>query len=64
MVEAHDATTMALGLSEQFKERESRNGADDIEKVWDVSALSRSTQRSSSALERLNLFACLLHSLC
>lgn len=53
MPDAPEATTAALASSEQVEAKEASDGEDDIEKVWDVSDLHRSSKRYASGLERV-----------
>lgn len=52
LADASDATTTALGRFEEVKEHAPDDVEDDIEDVWDVSNLRRSSERNPSVLER------------
>lgn len=56
MADARDATTMALGLSDEPKEQQADDVEHNIEEVWDLNDLRHSSERCASALERVKFF--------
>lgn len=58
--DARDTITAVLGPSEEVDEQEPGDGEQDIENLWDVSELRRSSKRFSSSQEPVKSFCELL----